>query len=337
MKAVWFENREITLTAAPVPEPGKNEALVKVLMAGICATDTEIYQGYAEFSGIAGHEFVGVVRKAPAHTGLVGKRVVADINCGCGKCAWCRCGDPRHCEARRVIGIRGRNGAFAEYISVPAQNLHVVPETVETLRAVFAEPLAAALEITQQAHITNSMRILVLGDGKLGLLCALALKHFSSRVMLAGRHTEKLAIAGNQGIDTLHTAEGGIRQSAFRRTGRFDMVVEATGSPTGIREALELVRPEGTVIVKTTSHSPSQIDLSTVTVNEIHLLGSRCGDIDLALRFLENNRVDVLPLVEKIYSISGFTGAFAHAAKKGSLKVLIDPTQSGESAAFSVE
>ncbi|MCF8036718.1 MAG: alcohol dehydrogenase catalytic domain-containing protein [Desulfobacteraceae bacterium] len=337
MKAVWFENREITLTALPFPEPGGNEALVKVLMAGICATDTEIYQGYAEFSGIAGHEFVGEVRKAPADTDLVGKRVVADINCGCGKCAWCRCGDPRHCESRTVLGIRGRNGAFAEYIAVPVQNLHAVPEGVDTLRAVFAEPLAAALEITQQAHITNSMRILVLGDGKLGLLCALGLKHFSSRVTIAGRHAEKLAIAGNQGIDTLAVPSGETSASAFREFRRFDMVVEATGSPTGIREALELVRPEGTVIVKTTSHSPTQIDLSAVAVNEIHLLGSRCGDIDLALQFLANNRIDVLPLAEKIYPLSRFTEAFAHAAARGSLKVLIDPTQSGESVSFSVE
>ncbi|MBS3755221.1 MAG: alcohol dehydrogenase catalytic domain-containing protein [Desulfobacterales bacterium] len=337
MKAAWFENREITLTEAPVPEPGEDEALVKVLMAGICATDTEIYQGYAEFSGIAGHEFVGVVREAPADTDLVGKRVVAEINCGCGKCAWCRCGDPRHCEARTVLGIRGRNGAFAEYIAVPVQNLHVVPETVDTLQAVFAEPLAAALEITQQVHITNNMRILVLGDGKLGLLCALGLKHFSSSVTIAGRHPEKLAIAGNQGIHTLQAAEDGIRQSAFRRSGQFDMVVEAMGSPTGIREALEQVRPEGTVIVKTTSRNPSEIDLSAVAVNEIHLLGSRCGDIDMALRFLANNRIDVLPLAEKIYPLSRFTEAFAHAAAKGSLKVLINPRDSGESASFSVE
>ncbi len=337
MKAVWFENRKITLTAVPVPEPGENEALVKILLAGICTTDTEIYQGYAEFSGIAGHEFVGQVWQAPADSGLVGKRVVADINCGCGKCDWCLCGDPRHCETRTVLGIRGKNGAFAEYIAVPVQNLHVVPDTVDTLRAVFAEPLAAAMEITQQVHITNSMRILVLGDGKLGLLCALGLKHFSSRVMLAGRHAEKLAIAENQGIDTLQTAEYGIRQAAFRRSGRFDMVVEATGSPTGIRETLELVRPEGTIILKTTSHKPSEIDLSAVAVNEIHLLGSRCGDIDLALGFLANNRIDVLPLAEKIYPLSRFTEAFAHAAARGSLKVLIDPTQSGESASFSVK
>ncbi|MFW5936909.1 MAG: MDR/zinc-dependent alcohol dehydrogenase-like family protein [Desulfosalsimonas sp.] len=332
MKAVWFENREITLTEAPVPKAGENEALVKVLMAGICATDAEIYQGYAEFSGIAGHEFVGVVREAPADTDLAGKRVVADINCGCGNCAWCRCGDPRHCEARTVLGIRGKNGAFAEYIAVPVQNLHVVPQTVDTLQAVFAEPLAAALEITQQVHITNSMRILVLGDGKLGLLCALGLKHFSSRVMLAGRHPEKLIIAENQGIDTIAVPSGKVPAPAFSEFAHFDMVVEATGSPAGIRKALELVRPEGTVIVKTTSHSPSEIDLSAIAVNEIQLLGSRCGDMDLALRFLANNWIDVLPLAEKIYPLSRFTEAFAHAAAKGSLKVLIDPTQSGESA-----
>ncbi|MCF8111757.1 MAG: alcohol dehydrogenase catalytic domain-containing protein [Desulfobacteraceae bacterium] len=324
MKAVRFENSRILLTNAPVAEPDGQEALVKVAMAGICATDIEILNGYAQFSGTPGHEFAGIVQDAPGRRDLEGKRVVADINCGCGKCRWCICGDARHCETRTVIGIRGRNGAFAEYCTVPVSNLYVIPDSVETFRAVFAEPLAAALEITQQVHIINTARIAVLGDGKMGLLAALVLKHFSGRVMLLGRHPEKLAIAENQGIETIQTDKGSLPETAAGGSGQFDIVVEATGSPDGIQAALGLVRREGTVVVKTTSRNRSQIDLSSIVVNEIRLLGSRCGDIDLALRFLENRWVDVAALVEKIYSFSDFHEAFRHACRKGSLKVMLD-------------
>lgn len=324
MKAVRFENGRILLTDAPVAEPDGQEALVRVSMAGICATDIEILNGYAQFSGTPGHEFAGIVQDAPGRPDLEGKRVVADINCGCGKCPWCLCGDARHCEARTVIGIRGRNGAFAEYCTVPVSNLYVIPDSVETFRAVFAEPLAAALEITQQVHIINTDRIAVLGDGKMGLLAALVLNHFSGRVMLLGKHREKLAIAENHGIETIQTNEYPSLETAAGATGQFDIVVEATGSPDGIGTALSLVRPEGTVVVKTTSRSHSEIDLSSIVVNEIRLLGSRCGDLDLALRFLENGWVDVAPLMEKIYPFSDFFEAFKHAAGKGSLKVILD-------------
>ncbi|MFO7930896.1 MAG: alcohol dehydrogenase catalytic domain-containing protein [Desulfosalsimonas sp.] len=324
MKAVKFENNRIYITETPVPKAGQGEALVKVSMAGICATDMEILNGYAGFSGTPGHEFAGTVKSAPQYPDLEGRRVVSDINCGCGKCPWCMSGDARHCESRTVIGIRGKNGAFAEYLTVPVKNLHFIPESVDNTRAVFAEPLAAALEITQQLHIKNKDRIAVLGDGKMGLLAALALKHHAGSIVLAGRHPEKLSIASKQGIDTIQLSPGDTGEIASRRLGRFDTVVEATGSPEGISTALSLVRPEGTVAVKTSSRASSQIDLSAVVVHEISIMGSRCGDMNLALRYLENRWVDTDLLLEKIYPFSDFMKAFRHAGQRGSLKVMID-------------
>ncbi|MFW6081887.1 MAG: MDR/zinc-dependent alcohol dehydrogenase-like family protein [Desulfosalsimonas sp.] len=326
MKSVKFEDNRISITQTPVPEPLQDEALIQVSMAGICATDMEILSGYAGFSGTPGHEFSGTVKYAPRHPELHGRRVVADINCGCGKCPRCLCADPRHCRARTVIGIRGRNGAFAEYLAVPVKNLHMIPESVDNTSAVFAEPLAAALEVSQQVHIKNKERVVVLGDGKIGLLAALALKHNSGSLVLAGRHPEKLEIASKQGIDTIQLSPVDTAETAARSVGpgHFDIVVEATGSPEGISTALGLVRPEGTVVVKTTSRSLSQMDLSAVVVNEIHIMGSRCGDMDLALRYLENRWVDTAPLLEKIYPFSNFMEAFRHAGQRGSLKVLLD-------------
>lgn len=324
MKAVKFENNRISIIETAVPKPGQGEALVKVSMAGICATDMEILNGYAGFSGTPGHEFSGTVESAPQYPDLEGRRVVADINCGCGKCPWCMSGDTRHCESRTVIGIRGRNGAFAEYLTVPVRNLHFLPESVDNTRAVFAEPLAAALEITQQVHIKNKDRIAVLGDGKMGLLAALALKHHAGSLVLAGRHPEKLSIASKHGIDTIQLGPGDSGETAALKMGQFDIAVEATGSPDGISTALGLVRPEGTVAVKTTSRGSSQIDLSAVVVHEISIMGSRCGDMDLALRYLENRWVDTDQLLEKIYPFSGFMKAFRHAGQRGSLKVMID-------------
>mgnify|MGYP006280821601 FL=1 len=324
MKAIRFENRQVITKEAPLPEISETEALVQVSMAGICGTDTEIFEGYAQFSGIAGHEMAGVVCRAPGKPGLEGKAVAADINCGCGACPWCAAGNARHCQNREVIGIRGRNGAFAEYCAVPAENLHVIPQGLGTEQAVFAEPLAAALEITQQVHIVNTDKIAVLGDGKMGLLSAMALVHASGRVTLIGRHARKLAIAESAGIATVQTAAEEPAQVLRSRIGVFDLVVDATGSSGGIQTALCLVRPEGRVVVKTTSRDPSRIDLSAVVVDEIRILGSRCGDIALALRYLERGWVDVSALVEKIYPFDRFAQAFAHARQKGSLKILVD-------------
>ncbi len=323
MKAVRFENQTISVVDLPLPEIGGNEALVKILMAGICATDIAIFNGYAGFTGIPGHEFVGIVEQCPKSPELVGKRVVADINCGCGRCPACLARDPRHCPERQTIGIRGRDGVFAEYCAIPVENLHVVPEPVETLCAVFAEPLAAALEIAQQLHIGHHTRIAVIGDGKLGILAALGLNHYSSRVLLAGRYPQKLAIAERQGVATVCLDSKDAVAAVCARLGQFDITVDATGNPEGINLAIALTRPEGTVVVKTTSHRPSQIDLASVAVNELRLIGSRCGDLSLALRFLENRWLDVKPLVDAVYPLTDFTEAFSHALCKDSLKVLL--------------
>jgi threonine dehydrogenase-like Zn-dependent dehydrogenase len=292
-------------------------------MAGICNTDIELFGGYYGFEGIAGHEFVGIVEEAPEGTELVGKRVVADINCGCGQCSWCVNGNASHCPLRTVIGILGRQGAFAEYVPVPLENLHIVDDSIRTQEAVFAEPLAAALRIRPQIHLTHRSRVAVLGDGKLGLLVALALRHHCPRLLLCGRYPGKLKIAADQGVETRAINPRADRARLRRELGCFDVVIEATGSADGINQAVALTRPEGTVVAKTTSHHPSELDLATIVVKEVTVIGSRCGDLDLALSFLRNGWIDVNPLVERIYKFTDFERAFAHACRRGSKKVLL--------------
>lgn len=317
MKIVYFDKGGIFLKEKPIPEPSAGEVLIKVAMAAICNTDIELSRGYYDFAGIPGHEFVGMVVKSPDRRELEGKRVVADINIVCGYCDMCISGKSRHCVNRRTIGIREWAGAFAEYVLAPVQNLHVVPETLTDEEAVFAEPLAAALEPTQQIHINNTKKILVMGDGKLGLLVSLALKHYNPGLTLLGKHEEKLAIARDAGIKTIY------RGSADVGLESFDLVVEATGTAEGINEAINYVKAEGTIIVKTTSHQPSCVNLAQITVKEICVLGSRCGDLDLALSFLKEGYVNIHPLIDRIYPLEQFTQAFEHANQRGSKKVLI--------------
>ena len=323
MKAVRFENQTVSIVDVPVPEIGGDEALVSISMAGICGTDIEIYRGYADFTGIAGHEFVGEVHDCPAFPELIGKRVVADINCGCGRCHTCRCTGSRHCPDRTVIGIRGRDGAFAQYCRVPIANLYPVPDNVETICAVFAEPLAAALRITQQIHIGHQSRIAVIGDGNLGILAALGLAHYSSQVMLLGRHERKLAIAAAQGIRAACLTAGDRPETVAKRLEKFDVTIDATGNPEGINWAIALTRPQGSVVIKTTSHSAGAVNLAPVAVNEVNLIGSRCGNLHQALQFLRCGWIDVMPLVESVYSFSGFEAAFARARRKDSMKVVV--------------
>jgi len=318
MKAIRFEGRRILPVDIPVPDVKPGEALVRVSMAGICGTDIAIFNGYTHFEGVPGHEFAGVVEKCPDRPELIGKKVVADINIGCGACS-----DERHCPKRRVLGIRGHNGAFAEYLAVPAINLHPVPERLETRHAVFTELLAAALEISQQIHIHYHDRIAVLGDGPLGILVAAGLRQYSGGVVIAGRHPEKLAIAEKQGVKTFLLKKNTTPEDLLSQLGRFDITVDATGSPQGINWCIPLTRPEGTVAVKTTTSEKSGIDLSAVVVNELNLMGSRCGDMALALDFLETQRVHVEPLIEAVYPFVEFEAAFSHAMKKGSRKVLL--------------
>lgn len=311
--AAGFEQKSAT-----VPKVG--EVLVKPLMAGICQTDIELFKGYYHFNGIPGHEFVGLVVDAPGMAGWEGKRIVADINWGCGKCRWCLRGDPRHCAERKAMGIKHWDGAFAEYVVVPEGNLHRVESCIANEEAVFAEPLAAALEITQQIHIKGNQRVLVMGDGKLGLLIALALHHFNPHLLLLGKHPEKLAVAREQGVRTKMMNS---REDLAAMAGQFDIVIEATGRAGGINDAILLTRPEGSVVVKTTSHLPSEINLAQLVVNEIALIGSRCGNLDLALAFLQERLLDVKPLIEAVYPAAEFVRAFRHARQPGAKKILL--------------
>ena len=316
MRSLVFENSGMRFEERAKPEPGPGEALVRVSLAGICHTDLELLKGYMNFSGVAGHEFVGVVEAAPHAAGLVGSRVVADINIGCGSCPRCYSGDSRHCPSRRTLGIQGWDGAFAQYLLVPLANIHLVPKALDDHQAVFAELLAAALEVGQQVHILAGQKMAVLGDGKLGLLAALGLRHACPGLVLLGKHEQNLAIAAKYGVTTAKVDEA-------EYLGPFDLLVEATGSPDGLNQALDLVRPEGTIVVKSTVEAKSSLDLGKMVVNEITLVGSRCGNLNLALKYLETGLVDATDLIQAEYPMSEFKEAMAVAARPGALKVLV--------------
>jgi threonine dehydrogenase-like Zn-dependent dehydrogenase len=318
MKAIIFDGELKFVNDYPVPEPGKGEVLIKVHLAGICNTDLEIIKGYMNFRGIMGHEFVGVVEKVVGDDhGFMGKRVVGEINCGCGVCEFCRGGLKRHCPARTTLGIEGRNGALAEYLMLPMDNLFKVPESVKDEEAVFTEPLAAAYEILEQIHVKSTDRVLVMGDGKLGLLVALVLHWSKARVVLAGKHEKKLTIARDQGVPTMV-----LKDLVAKKV--FDIVVEATGSPEGLETAFLYVKPRGTIVLKTTVAEGTNMNLAPIVVDEIHVVGSRCGPFEPALRALSEKRIRVGPLISGIFSFSRAAEAFEKAKEKDSLKVLID-------------
>ena len=308
-------DREVRLrTDYPEPKPKRGEAVLDVRLAGICDTDLQICRGYHEFSGVMGHEFVGQVRSATASE-LQGKRVVCDINGGCGTCAECRAFGGHHCANRGVVGIVGRDGAFAERIAVPEPNLVVVPDEVTDEQAVFAEPLAAALHVLDV--VTPGANTLVLGDGKLGLLIAFAMKGAGQQVLLAGHHHRKLSIAEGVGIETC------LEQQLSDQ--RFDAVVEATGSATGFERALGLVRPKGTLVLKTTVADRIAVDLSALVVNEIQLVGSRCGDLGRAVEFMRRERIDLSELIAERHALRDGVEAIRRAGEPGTLKVLLEP------------
>jgi threonine dehydrogenase-like Zn-dependent dehydrogenase len=321
MLALRYENGSLGVREVAVTRR-VGEALVRVRVAGVCNTDVEIVRGYAGFEGTLGHEFVGEVVEAPeGHEALAGRRVVGEINAGCGRCELCRAGDPRHCPERTVLGIVGRDGAFAEYLSLPAANLLPVPEEVSDERAVFTEPLAAACGITERVSIEEGARVAVIGDGKLGLLCAQALRALTrSSVTLVGRHDSKLQIAARRGVETVRAEE---LSAAMRRT--FDFVVEASGSPEGFRAALELLRPRGTLVLKSTFHGATEIATAPVVVDEIQIVGSRCGRFRPALELLRRGDVDVDSLVHEELPLSEGVSAMERAAAPGVLKVLLRP------------
>lgn len=316
MKALIRKERLELRCDCPDPRPGPGEALVRVRLAGICRTDLEISRGYMGFRGIPGHEFTGEV-VAPAEKGSrkAGKRVVGEINAGCGACDFCRRGLERHCPHRTTLGISGRDGCLAEFLTLPERNLIPIPESVPDEAAVFCEPLAAALEILEQIHIPPDTRLLILGDGRLGLLCALALATTPADITLAGHHPHKLAIAAAAGARA-------VRADALA-PGRFDVVVEATGTLAGFEEAVRRTRPRGTLVLKSTTAERRPLDLAPLVVDEIHVVGSRCGRFPSALRALESG-LDPRPLITAIYPFDRVLEAFAAAGKPENIKILLD-------------
>lgn len=319
MKALRVEDHSIAVRDIEKPQPG-TEAIVRVTLSGVCNTDLEISRGYAGFQGTLGHEFVGIVESmAPPTTLQAGQRVVGEINAGCGRCNLCLAGDPRHCPQRTVLGIVGRDGAHAEFLRLPARNLHVVPDEVPDQRAVFTEPLAAACGILERTAITEDTRVAVIGDGKLGLLCAQVLALTGSAVLLVGKHAEKLGIASRRGIETSSI-------DAVQKRGReFDVVVEASGSASGFALALDLLHPRGVLILKSTFHGSAEIDAARIVVDEISVVGSRCGRFAPALQLLRDNSIDVESLISEEYALADGVRALQRAAEPGILKVLLRP------------
>lgn len=304
----------------PVPSPGPGEALIRVRMAGICRTDVELVAGYMAYRGVLGHEFVGEVVSAD-EPGWVGRRVVGEINIPCGECDLCRRGLRKHCRRIRTLGIHGWDGTFAEYVRLPVANLHFVPDGVPDRAAVFTEPLAAALEILESVPVRPTDRVVVVGDGKLGLLCAQALAAVPCDLLAVGRHPHKLRILEESGIRTaLATAASEDPDLA----GRADVAVEATGRPGGLALAARLVRPRGTVVLKTTIHEPISLDLAPLVVREVRLVGSRCGPFQPALRLLAAGRIRTEPLISAVYPLAQGEQALARAAEPGMLKVLLE-------------
>jgi alcohol dehydrogenase len=304
---------------APAAPPGW--ARVRVTRAGICATDLELVRGYKGFHGVLGHEFCGVVEESPGAAEWVGRRVVGDINIACGECAPCRRGHPTHCARRRVLGILGHDGAFAERLLLPVGNLHAVPDDLPDDTAVFTEPVAAALEIAEQAHIRPSDNVYVLGDGKLGLLVAQALGLTGCACLLIGRHSAKLDLARGWGLDALLLA----RDSPAPDLAPADVVVDCTGRAEGLRLATNLLRPRGTLVLKSTFHGEGGANPTDFVVQEWTLVGSRCGPFAPALRLLRRGLIQTAPLIEATYPLSEGLAALEHAARPGALKVLLRP------------
>jgi 2-desacetyl-2-hydroxyethyl bacteriochlorophyllide A dehydrogenase len=317
MQALWLEDRKLSLrTGLPIPEPQAGEALIRVRLAGLCGTDLELARGYYPFAGIPGHEFVGEVAEA-ADRSWIGRRVVGEINIVCGQCDSCRAGRPTHCENRSVLGIRGRHGAFAEYLALPVANLHPVPDSVPDEAAVFAEPLAAALQIQTQVAVRPGDRVLVVGAGRMGQLIAWTLALTGCDLQVAAKYSKQQRLL----------AERGIRVAAEDTLPRrhFDLVVEATGSPFGFELARRAVRPRGTLVLKSTYRGDLAVDLSSLVVDEITLIGSRCGPFATALRLLEQRIVDPTGLIEAEYPLARGLEAFERAGQSGVLKVLVRP------------
>jgi threonine dehydrogenase-like Zn-dependent dehydrogenase len=313
MRAIVLDDQVSVTTGRPAPTPAAGEVLVRVIRAGVCETDLQLIKGYMGFRGVLGHEFVGVADSGP----LAGRRVVGEINCACWSCEICRKGLPTHCPNRTVLGILNHDGAFADLIAVPQRNLHAVPDALSDDVAVFTEPVAAAFQIPVQIAIGSRDRVAILGDGRLGNLCAQVLARLSDHVLAIGKHPEKLAILASMGVATALLSDSFEERS-------FDLVVDCTGSESGLPAALKLVRPRGTIVLKTTVAGQQTLAWAPFVIDEVTLVGSRCGPFDQALAALEKGHVQVQPLVSDRFDLSRGLDALSRAQTKGVLKVLLD-------------
>jgi len=311
MRALVLQDGKPQLIDKPRPVPRDDQVLVRMTMAGICNTDLELVRGYMNFAGTLGHELLGV-----AETGdLRGQRVTCEINFACGKCDWCRRQQPRHCPTRSVLGILEQDGAFADFVVAPRANLHVVPDGVDDLQAVFTEPLAAAFEVLEQVHIQPRDEVVVLGDGKLGLLLAQVIALTGARVLCVGKHDDHLAIARQAGAQT-------VLFDQWDRTKR-DVVIEATGTASGFELAVAATRPGGTVVLKSTVADKASLSLAALVIDEIHVVGSRCGPFAPALRALADGHIDVGAMVGGCFDLSQALDGLDAAAERGALKIVL--------------
>jgi threonine dehydrogenase-like Zn-dependent dehydrogenase len=315
MRALVFDRSLHLRTDYPDPVPAPGESIVKVTLAGICGTDLEITRGYMEYRGVPGHEFVGrvVQSESPA---LAGRRVVGEINAACGKCSQCIDGMGRHCTTRTVLGILGRDGAFAEYLRLPDTNLFPLPDAIPDESAVFTEPLAAALEIFDQIPLRRTDRIAVLGDGRLGAIVALALHAEQFVPVVAGHHPEKLERMAALGVQAV---------SANDLAPCYDVVIDCTGRSEGLTLAIATVRPRGTIILKSTAAAGAAMNLAPVVINEITIVGSRCGKFGPAIEALAANKCDPRTLIDGEFSLADGVAAFTAAADKSKFKILLRP------------
>ena len=316
MKATFFDGKQMIFDNN-YPDPKFNETLVQVNLAGICGTDLEILNGYMKYSGILGHEFVGTVVKSN-NSDLIGKRVVGEINAGCNKCDFCIRGMERHCPSRTVLGILKRDGAFAEFLSLPEKNLHIIPDSISDEQAVFVEPLAAAFEINEQISLKPEWNVAVVGDGRLAQLIIQVIKLTCSNITCFGKHQNKLEGLIQSGIKIKIGIESTDEQL-------FDLVVEATGSNSGFTDTMKLVKPRGTVVLKSTIASRENLDLTSTIINEITLIGSRCGLFKPAIDALATGVISVNSMIDCTFSLDKFEDAIIHAKKPDTLKVFLKP------------
>lgn len=313
MRAVWLKEGQLSIREIETPKPSHDEALVRVLRAGICNTDLELVDGYYPFTGVLGHEFVGVVEQGPSD--LLGRRVVGEINVACGACETCRSGVTTHCPNRTVLGIVNRHGAFAEKLTLPASNLHLVPDNLSNEAATLTEPLAAALQVQEQIPITEDQRVLVVGSGKLGQLIARSLAATGCRLTVLGRRQPTLDLLADREIAVMKEPE--LQERSF------DVAIECTGNDQGFELARRSLRPRGTLVMKSTYAADLTVDAAAIVVDELSLIGSRCGPFPPALDILSNGNLAVEDLIEERYPLADALKAFAHAARPGALKVLL--------------